>query len=57
MDEALKLLKMTEQAKTDHKAGMAQTPLAERLFFYGNIPDSKKAELLMLATVVNERSA
>lgn len=56
MDKTLELMDKTEQARADREAGKPQPPLVQRLRFYGNISDSKRAELLALAAEVDARS-
>ncbi len=56
MDETLKLLDMTEQARQGRQAGKGQLPLTQRLYFFGNISDTKRTELLALAAEVDAHS-
>lgn len=56
MNETLRLLDMTEQARADREVGKPLPPLADRLHFYGNVPESKRAELLALAAEIDARS-
>ena len=56
MDKTLELLDMTEQARAGRGAGDSRPPLTDRLYFYGNIPAVKRAELLSIAAEVDSRS-